>query len=201
MLVGLGWGLDATSDYSSIINNAAATYNLDPTLLTNLINAESSGDPNAIGPNTKYGNAQGLTQLIPSTAAMLGVTDPFDPTQSINAGAKYLASLVKQFGDVPTALAAYNWGPGNVATYTTDSWPTETVNYVNKILGTSSTTGVNPTLPISSSDSSSTDNWDFSTLFNSSSSDSLVSGDSNNSSIGIPLFVILGIGLLAWKVL
>lgn len=123
-------GLSGISQFSDQINSAAATYGIDPNLLSAVIKAESSGNPNA----QSSAGAQGLMQLMPATAASLGVTNSFDPTQNINAGAQYLSQLFNQFGNWPEALAAYNWGPGNVATYTDDSWPTETQNYVSGIL-------------------------------------------------------------------
>jgi len=82
-------------------------------------------------------------QLMPATSAQYGVTDPFDPTQNVNAGVQYLSALLSQFGgDTVAALAAYDWGPGNVqraiAAYGSD-WlsyaPAETQNYVASITG------------------------------------------------------------------
>lgn len=183
--LGLGLGLAGVSDYTSIINSAANTYGIDPNLLTQVIKAESNGDPNAIS----SAGAMGLVQLMPGTASSLGVTNPFDPTQSINAGAKYLSQLLKQFnGDTSLALAAYNWGPGNVSTYTIDSWPTETVNYVNKILGNLSgnQSTSNSNIISNSTDSS----FDWNTLVSPS-----ISSNWQN------WLVIGGIGLLVWKIL
>lgn len=171
----------AVSDYSSQIASAAATYGLDPSLLSAVISAESAGNPNAISPV----GAQGLMQLMPATGASLGVTNPFDPTQNINAGAQYLSQLISQFGDVSTALAAYNFGPGNVSSG--KSWPTETVNYVNKILGS---IGLSPTSGSSSTGSP--------TLDLGLSDDSEIS--SGSSSL-VPILLVAGIGLLAWKIL
>lgn len=74
-------------------------------------------------------------QLMPSTAASLGVSNPLDPAQNINGGAKYLAQLYKQFGDnIPETLAAYNAGPGAVQQYHGIPPYAETQNYVNSIL-------------------------------------------------------------------
>jgi soluble lytic murein transglycosylase-like protein len=93
--------------------------------------AESNGDPNA-----KSGaGAEGLMQLIPSTAKAMGVSNPFDPTQSINGGAKYLAQLYKEFGgNIKDTLAAYNAGPGAVQQYHGVPPYAETQSYVNSIL-------------------------------------------------------------------
>ena len=122
-------GTSETAPYDSIIAQASATYGVTISLINGVINAESNGrnlPPNSAG-------AAGIMQLIPGTASDLGVTDVMDPTQNINGGVKYLSQLLQKYnGDIPTALAAYNFGPGNVSNG--KSWPTETVNYVNKIL-------------------------------------------------------------------
>lgn len=74
-------------------------------------------------------------QLMPSTAASLGVSNPLDPTQNINGGAKYLSQLYKQFGgNIPETLAAYNAGPGAVQQYGGVPPYSETQNYVNSIM-------------------------------------------------------------------
>ncbi len=87
---------------------------------------------------------------MPTTAASLGVTDPFDPVQNLDAGARYLSNLLKQFGgDTSLALAAYNAGPGNVNKYGGIPPFAETQNYVASILaalGVSVTPPVNPSL-------------------------------------------------------
>ena len=115
-----------------LINSSAARYGLDPALLLAVARQESSLNPNAVSGE----GAQGVMQLMPRTAAMLGVTDPFDPSQNIDAGAKYLSQLLKQFGgDVTLALAAYNAGPGNVTKYGGVPPFAETQNYITKILG------------------------------------------------------------------
>ena len=76
----------------------------------------------------------GLAQLMPDTAKGLGVTSPYDPEQSLNGGAKYLRSLLDKFGDIPTALAAYNAGPGSIERYGGIPPYTETKAYVAKIM-------------------------------------------------------------------
>jgi soluble lytic murein transglycosylase-like protein len=119
-------------EFSELINSAAQKYGLDPALLKALIRQESNFDPNAQSP----AGAQGLTQLMPGTAAALGVTNPLDPAQAIDGGAKYLAQQLKAFdGDVRKALAAYNAGPGAVQRYGGVPPYAETQNYVRAVLG------------------------------------------------------------------
>ena len=115
-------------DYSKIIQGASAKYGVPADLLTRLMQAESSGNARAVSPK----GAQGLMQLMPGTAKELGVTDPFDPIQNINAGAAYLAQQYKRFGSWPTALVAYNAGPGRVEEAA--SWP-GVRDYVSKVMG------------------------------------------------------------------
>jgi soluble lytic murein transglycosylase-like protein len=115
-----------------MIEQAAARYGIDPSVLYGLIEQESGFDPSA----TSSAGAQGLTQLMPSTAASLGVTEPLDPAQSIEGGARYLSGLLRQFGGNTTdALAAYNAGPGAVEQYGGVPPYPETQQYVTKVLG------------------------------------------------------------------
>ena len=126
----LGGG--APSAYDGDIQAAAQKYGLDPALLKALIRQESNFDPNAGSP----AGAQGLTQLMPGTARSLGVTDPHDPQQAIDGGAKYLSQQLKAFGgDVEKALAAYNAGPGAVKRYGGIPPYAETQNYLKKVMG------------------------------------------------------------------
>ena len=118
--------------FSELINAAAQKHGLDPALLKALIRQESNFDPNAKSP----AGAAGLTQLMPGTAAALGVTNPLDPAQAIEGGAKYLAQQLKAFdGDVRKALAAYNAGPGAVQRYGGIPPYAETQNYVRAVMG------------------------------------------------------------------
>ena len=118
--------------YAAQISAAAARNGVDPGLLTALIRQESGFDPNAGSP----AGAQGLAQLMPGTAAGLGVTNPFDPVQSIEGGAKYLRQQLDRFGgNVEHALAAYNAGPGAVARFGGVPPYAETQNYVRKVMG------------------------------------------------------------------
>lgn len=118
--------------FAAEISAAAARNGVDPSLLTGLIRAESNFDPGATSP----AGAQGLTQLMPGTAAGLGVTNPLDPVQSIEGGARYLRQQLDRFGgDVTKALAAYNAGPGAVERFGGVPPYEETQNYVRRVLG------------------------------------------------------------------
>ena len=124
---------------------AAADHNkVDANLLSVVMNMESSGNPKAHS-TLKDGTpgADGLMQLMPKMQKKYGVTDPFDPQQSINGGAHMLADLMEQYkGDVSKVLAAYNGGPGGV-----DNPKPETVAYVKKgmsLLGNLKTTTTTP---------------------------------------------------------
>ncbi len=118
------------SPYDDLIVASAQRNGLDPALLKGLIRAESDFDPNA----GSGAGAVGLTQLMPGTAASLGVTDPRDPAQSIEGGAKYLKQQLDAFGgDVTKALAAYNAGPGAVARYGGVPPYAETQAYVQRV--------------------------------------------------------------------
>ena len=112
----------------SLLTQAAKQYDLPPALVIAQAQQESGGNPNAVSP----AGAEGVMQLMPATAAQLGVTNPFDAAQNIDAGVRYLSELLTQFeGNFALALAAYNWGPGNVTKNGFDNWPPHTEHYVN----------------------------------------------------------------------
>jgi soluble lytic murein transglycosylase-like protein len=124
-------GAPVDGQFSDLINAAAQKYGIDPALLKGLIRQESGFNPKAKSP----AGAVGLTQLMPGTAAALGVTNPLDPAQAIDGGAKYLAQQLKAFGGDPRkALAAYNAGPGAVQRYGGVPPYAETQNYVRSVM-------------------------------------------------------------------
>lgn len=121
------------ADWESFAIGEAKRYGLDPDIVTRLIQTESSWNPNA---GSSKG-ARGLMQLTPITAKEMGYDEvPMDPIENIRAGIGYLSKLHKRFGDYPKALAAYNWGPTNVAKHGLDAMPAETRGHQQKILGT-----------------------------------------------------------------
>ena len=120
----------AATPFAAEIDAAAARNGVDPALLRGLIRQESNFNADARSP----AGATGLTQLMPATAAGLGVTNPSDPVQNIEGGAKYLKQQLDRFGgDVSKALAAYNAGPGAVQRYNGIPPYAETQNYVKNV--------------------------------------------------------------------
>ncbi|WP_415230711.1 lytic transglycosylase domain-containing protein [Psychromonas sp.] len=118
--------------YHSIILQAAQKYHLEPSFIHAVITAESSYRYNAVS----SAGAQGLMQLMPQTALRFGVSDPFDPKQSIHAGSEYLYKLLQEFKSKELALAAYNAGEGAVRRYNKQIPPyPETEQYVEKVMG------------------------------------------------------------------
>lgn len=129
------------SQWSSLIEDKASKHGVDPMLVRSVIKQESGGKADA---QSGVG-ATGLMQLMPGTAADVGVRNSWDPDQNVEGGTKYLSQMIKQFdGNVPVALAAYNWGPGNMRklirkTGSTDInelmqyMPRETQGYVQNI--------------------------------------------------------------------
>ena len=114
-----------------MVRQAAQKYGIDPNLFQGLVQQESDFNPQCLS----SAGAMGLSQLMPGTARALGVTDPYDPGQNLEGGAKYFSQMMKQFGDVKLALAAYNAGPGAVARANGIPDIAETRDYVQKVLG------------------------------------------------------------------
>ncbi len=122
--------LGESKSLDEIFDKAAKKYDVPVNLLKAIGKAESDFNANAV---SRCG-AQGVMQLMPATAASLGVTDAFDPEQNIMGGAKYISGLLKKYnGDTSLALAAYNAGSGNVAKYGGIPPFKETQNYVVKV--------------------------------------------------------------------
>ena len=123
-------GDSATLALRAIAREAATSAGLDPDIFERQIMAESQFDPNATSP----AGARGIAQLTPATARAWGV-DPSDPVASLQAAAQHMAGYVKQYGNYPMALAAFNAGPGAVERYGGVPPFAETRNYISKILG------------------------------------------------------------------
>jgi len=121
--------LSGAAPYSSLFSAAAAKYHLSPALLAAVAKVESGYNPGAVSP----AGAQGLMQLMPSTAAGLGV-NPFDPAQAVDGAARILSRNLSEFGSLPLAIAAYNAGAGAVHKYGGIPPYAETQAYVRKVL-------------------------------------------------------------------
>ena len=130
--VGLaGWARSADTSYAGLIAETAARYNVPATLIAAVIRAESNFNPRAVSPK----GASGLMQLMPATAAQLGVQDVLDPRENVDGGVRYLRDLLRQYrGNVRLAIAAYNAGP-DVVDRLRDVPPyRETQTYVARVL-------------------------------------------------------------------
>lgn len=120
----------AKGPFGDLIEAAAKRYSVDVDLIASVIAAESNFNPKAISVR----NARGLMQLLPVTAARLGVRDIFDPSENIDAGTRYLSELLKLYkNDLALALAAYNAGPESVQRYGQVPPFRETVSYVRRV--------------------------------------------------------------------
>lgn len=123
-------GATMPGDTNSMIAAAARKYNVDPRLAAAIAQTESGGNQEAVSP----AGAVGVMQLMPETAAGLGV-NPYDKQQNIDGGVKYIRQMMDTFGgDVQKAIAAYNAGPQAVKDYNGVPPYRETQNYVNKVL-------------------------------------------------------------------
>ena len=121
----------APATLAPLIAQVAQAHGLPASLLTALVRQESGFNPGARSPV----GAMGLTQLMPGTAAALGVTDPWDPVENLNGGATYLAGLLQAYGgNVALALAAYNAGPGAVSQWGGIPPYPETQAYVRNVM-------------------------------------------------------------------
>jgi cell wall-associated NlpC family hydrolase len=122
-------GAGVAGGYGPLFAQATAAYGLPPGLLEAVAAVESGMNPNAVS----SAGAEGLMQLMPATAASLGV-DPFDPAQAITGAAELLAGKIAKFASVPLALAAYNAGDGAVERYGGIPPYAQTQRYVAKVL-------------------------------------------------------------------
>jgi soluble lytic murein transglycosylase-like protein len=121
--------LSLNASLETIIDRAARRYSVAPELIKAVIKTESNFNARAESP----AGARGLMQLMPGTARGLGVTDSFDPEQNVMAGTRYLRQMLDKYdGNLDSALAAYNWGPGNLDR---KGWslPRETRNYLARV--------------------------------------------------------------------
>ncbi len=118
-------------ELTRLAEDASRRYGLEPALVLAVVAVESGFRPEAVSPK----GAQGLMQLMPRTAAALGVSDPLDPEQNLDAGVRHLEALLKQYnGDLRRALAAYNAGQGAVAKHSGVPPYRETREYVKRVL-------------------------------------------------------------------
>jgi soluble lytic murein transglycosylase-like protein len=119
-----------TAPFADLIQAAASQYSVDVDLIESVITAESNFDPKAISRR----NARGLMQLLPQTAARLGVKNIFDPRENIDAGTRYLRDLLRRYkNDLALTLAAYNAGPERVQQYGRIPPYAETQSYVRRV--------------------------------------------------------------------
>jgi soluble lytic murein transglycosylase-like protein len=126
-------GKSTNASFDELIQNASQKYNVDADLVKAVIQNESNYDPDAVS----SAGALGLMQLMPSTAANLGVENPMDPQENIEGGVKLLRELLNQFGgNLTNVVAAYNAGAGAVQEYGGVPPYQETQTYVNRVLST-----------------------------------------------------------------
>ncbi|MNS67149.1 Soluble lytic murein transglycosylase precursor [compost metagenome] len=124
-------GVPMGAELEAMIGRVAAKHGVPDWLVRNVVKAESGGNPIARSPV----GAMGLMQLMPGTAAELGVSDPFNPAENLDGGTRYLRQMLDRFGgDVAKAVAAYNAGPGAVEKHGGIPPYAETQAYVKRVL-------------------------------------------------------------------
>lgn len=117
-------------ELEKIVEEKSQIYGVDPKLIKEMIKEESNWNVNAISPK----GAMGIMQLMPSTAVLMGIKNPFNPYENIDAGIRYMKYLLEKFrGNLNLALAAYNAGPTLVESIGRIPNITETKNYVKRI--------------------------------------------------------------------
>ena len=148
-------GLGATP-YDFLVSSTAATYNIPPSLALAIMQAESSGNPNAVS----SAGAQGLFQIMPANDASLGISNPYDPQQNVSGGLSLLSQYYQQFGNWTQALEAYNEGPGALQNQITAGTTPVAEGYATSILQAA---GISDTSN-SANTADSSPSWDLSTL-------------------------------------
>ena len=118
------------SDFDALINAAAEKHEIEPELIKAVMRNESNFNPNAVS----RAGAKGLMQIMDFNSRAMGVTNPFDPAESIDAGAKILKGHLTKYGDVAKALAAYNAGGPTVDRYGGIPPYRETQSYVSRVM-------------------------------------------------------------------
>ncbi len=120
---------DRLSKFDAYIQDASTQFGVPTSLIKAIITTESAANPNAV---SSVG-AKGLMQLMNGTAKDVNVSNPFDPQQNIRGGTEYIARMIRQFGNLDHAVAAYNAGPGNVEKHNGIPPFSETQAYVRKV--------------------------------------------------------------------
>jgi soluble lytic murein transglycosylase-like protein len=121
----------SSEDLHEMLDEAGREHNLDADLLASVVKAESGGNSHAVS----RAGARGLMQLMPATAADVGVKDSFKPSENVRGGSVYLDELLTQYHDnLALALAAYNAGPAAVAKYHGIPPYHETQAYVARVI-------------------------------------------------------------------
>lgn len=119
----------SVEEVNAIVSNLCNKYQIDKKLVMAVIDVESGFNAAAVS----SAGAQGLMQIMPQTGQELDLADPFDPSENIDAGIRYLRYLLNEFSDTKLAVAAYNAGPNAVKRYGGIPPYTETQNYVQKV--------------------------------------------------------------------